>query len=184
MDIQVVYDQKIVKLLSRSWLFNFVPFLDSVFIAGSLALGNIHKNSDFDVVIRTADKRLYTSRFFCLLLFSLFNWRRGIDSPRDGFCFNCFVAGNGQLILEPRNKYGRQLSDNLMPIEVFKSYAAKNLEKLLIGKSGVFLEKFLKHWQLRRINKNLRGFIINDNSRIILNDSRAEVCLYSKDILK
>ncbi len=192
MDIQIIYDKKMIKLLNRSWLFNFVPFLDSVFIAGSLAIGNIHENSDFDVIVKTTESKLYTSRFFCLLLFGLFNWRRSVDNPRDGFCFNCFVAGlprrkagNNQLILEPHNEYGRQLSSNLIPIEISRNYAVKNLERLFMGKLGISLEKFLKSWQLKRINKNLNKFENNNNkSRIILNEKRVEVCLSLKDILK
>lgn len=183
MDAQVLCDQKIVKLLNRSWLFNFVPFLDSIFVAGSLAISRVHRDSDFDVIVKTDSGKLYTARFFCLLLFSIFNWRRSIDDPRDGFCFNCFVAGNEQLILEPHNKYGRQLSGGLMPIEISTNYAIKNLEKLFNGQFGAFLEKLLKNWQLKRINRNLQKFKPHSNSRIIINDTRVEVCLSLKDIL-
>ena len=180
---QVLHDKKWQKFLPRAGVFRYLPFVEFAFAAGSLAMGNVREDSDFDVIVKTDSGRLYASRFFCLLLFSLLGWRRTFDNPKDGFCFNCFVAGDKQLILEPYNQYGRQLSDGLMRIEVSQNYMVKNFERLFAGQFGTLLEIFLKNWQLKRINQNLQKFKLNSNSRIIINDNRVEVCLSLKDIL-
>lgn len=81
-----IYDCKWRKFLRRVWLFKFIPFVDFVLAAGSLATGNacpshksmwgMHEGSDFDVIVGVRQGRIFTARAFCILAFDFFGWRR------------------------------------------------------------------------------------------------------------
>ena len=161
-----ILDYKWNKLLRRAGLFLFVPFVDIVFVAGSMAMETAKKNSDFDVVVGARSGRVFTVRAFCILFFGLLNWRRkrGDDesAAKDKFCFSHFVTPNKYSLSGPYNEYWDKLYSSLVPIygdikDIEKFYIANNTwmkEKReyqkdirhLYGKPGfikIFLEKIL-----------------------------------------
>jgi len=130
----LLHDLKWQKLLRRAKLFSYLPFLDFVMASGSMALGNVSRESDFDVVIGVKKGRIFTARYAINLLFSIFGLRRSNDKPAsspDKFCFNHFVTET-TYAKPPFNAYRRELYKNMVP---------------LAGR-GVFIKKFLEanHW--------------------------------------
>ncbi|MDO8601931.1 MAG: hypothetical protein Q7R62_02290 [bacterium] len=117
---QVLYDQKWQKLLKRVWLFRHIPFVDFVFGSGSMAVGNVTNNSDFDVLIGARQRRIFTSRFFAILFFSLFGWRRGKNasgaSVADKICLNHFITPASYRFALEKNPYWEQIYQGLVPI--------------------------------------------------------------------
>ncbi len=117
---QVLYDKKWLKFLKRAKLFKFIPFIDFVFGAGSLALGNVQLNSDFDVLIGARHGRIFSARFFCVAVFGLFGLARmRLDhggSSRDKVCFNHFVTQNAYKLSPPYTNSWKELYKNLVPI--------------------------------------------------------------------
>src|SRR3989344_7208572 len=138
-----VFNQKWQKFLSRVWLFKFIPFVDFVLAAGSLATGNRHENSDFDVIVGVRQGRIFTARAFCILAFGFFGWRRrGVHKSisyanaqvdklnesdlktyklknlqtKDRFCFNHFVTPAAYRLSEPHNDYWKKLYSSLAPV--------------------------------------------------------------------
>jgi hypothetical protein len=65
---QVLCDTKWQAFNKKTWLFKYIPFVDVVFGGGSLALGNVNENSDFDVLILAKSGRIFSARFFQSLL--------------------------------------------------------------------------------------------------------------------
>lgn len=116
----LLLDKKWKKLLKYSRLFSFIPFLNFVFGAGSLALGNVHADSDFDVLIGTKNGRIFTARFFCVIVFGLFNVRRKRldhkEKAKDKICLNHFVMEKSYCLKPPYNYYWQNLYLNLAPI--------------------------------------------------------------------
>src|SRR3989344_2248763 len=82
--------------LQRLWPFCFVPFVDFVFAAGSLATGAMHEDSDFDVIVGVRQGRIFTARFYCILAFGLFGWRRGKNDKNKAasnkICLSHFIT--------------------------------------------------------------------------------------------
>jgi len=112
-----IYEQKWQKFLRRIWPFNPIPFVDFVFAAGSLATGNVHKDSDFDVIIGVRQGRIFTARFLCFLVFrSLGWWAKHPDNSKDKLCFNHFVTPNAYRLSPPHNKYWKGLYNSLVPV--------------------------------------------------------------------
>ena len=115
-----LYNQKWQKFLKRVWPFSFIPFVDFVLAAGSLTTGNMHEESDFDVIVGVRQGRIFTARAFCILVFGLFGWRRkGKDhknSASDKICFSHFVTPQAYRLSPPHNNYWKNLYKNLVPV--------------------------------------------------------------------
>ncbi len=113
-------EKKWKKFLKFRKLFYLIPFLDFVIVAGSLAFGKVHERSDFDVIIGARQKRIFTVRFFCYVVFSFFRiWRKSDESKEkssDKICFNHFVTPNSYKLKPPHNLYWQKLYQNLEPV--------------------------------------------------------------------
>ncbi len=124
---QILYDQKWIKFLRRIWLFRFIPFVDFALAAGSMAMGNVRPESDFDVIIGARSGRIFTARFFAVLFFGIFGWRRKkwhgesgiryqVSGIKDKICLNHFVTEKSYRLSPPYNEYWEKLYQNLVPI--------------------------------------------------------------------
>lgn len=118
------------KLLRRAGLFTFIPFVEIVFVAGSMAMGGAEEDSDFDLIVGVKTGRIFTARFFCWLVFGIFGWRKtasagssAIASAKaeasaraDKFCFSHFAAPERYSLSGPHNEYWQDLYSHLTPI--------------------------------------------------------------------
>ena len=119
--IDILRDKKWVQVLKSARFFKYLPFIDLVFVAGSMAIGNVKEDSDFDLVIGTKENRLYTARFLALIFFMLTGAKRrkNISSGKQSknkLCFNHFVTPNSYKFSPPYNIYWQELYQNLVPI--------------------------------------------------------------------
>ncbi len=209
----VLFDKKWLQFLKLEHFFRHLPFIDFVLGAGSMALGNVHQDSDFDVIVGAKTGRIFTARFFCVLMFGLLGRRRRKLSHREAasnkICFNHFVAPQGYCLKPPHNIYWQELYKNLVPIygrkekirEFFEandwverriysddlrhqfyqpSFVGFILEKILGGGLGDYMERFLRHIQIKRIQKSLKDGLGFDHAergfepRLIFNDEELE----------
>ncbi len=131
-----LYEQKWQKFLKRIWPFNFIPFVDFVFAAGSLATGKMREDSDFDAIVGSRQGRIFIARAFCILFFGLLGWRRRGSHSRhshtfvphsctkvrdshyasDKFCFSHFVTPRAYRLSPPYNRYWQNLYLSLVPV--------------------------------------------------------------------
>lgn len=130
----LLLDEKWKKFLPAGRWFSFIPFIDFVFAAGSLALGTVHPVSDFDVLIGCHAGRIFTVRFLSLIVFSLLGIRRKrLDhqtAASNKICLNHFVTPAGYQLQPPYNLYWRSLYKNLVPVwgnvEAMKNFLNAN----------------------------------------------------------
>ena len=117
---QVLCDQKWRGFLRKGALFRHIPFIEFVFGSGSLALGNVHKNSDYDVLIGVKQGRIFTARFFSILLFGALGWRRKRlshqESASNKICLNHFVTEKSFALQPPYDDSWRLLYRHLVPL--------------------------------------------------------------------
>ncbi len=214
---QVLFDEKWKKFMRRNFLWRHAPFVEFVLGAGSMALGTVHENSDFDVVVGARVGRIFTARFFSALFFGVFGWRRSkIDHHEyamDKICLNHFVTIAAYKLDPPYNDYWRALYKKFIPIfgspEVIdaffvanedwlgevnkfgddlryrgarKSWGARAIEFLLLGRMGNVFERFLKRIQVRRIERGLSRANSENNLRISYSDSFLEFHTVEKEI--
>lgn len=116
----VLYDKKWIIFLKRSWPFRFIPFVDFVFGAGSMAVGDVTAVSDFDVILGVKNGRIFTARFFSVLFFGLLGWRRKkLDHQEvasNKICLNHFVTENSYRLAAPHTSSWKSLYASLVPI--------------------------------------------------------------------
>lgn len=117
---QVLYDTKWKTFLRRSRPWRHVPFVEFVLGAGSMATGNVHENSDFDVIVAARQGRIFTARFAAILIFGMLGWRRKKlshrESASDKVCLNHFVTAQTYRLAPPYNAYWKELYQNLVPV--------------------------------------------------------------------
>ncbi len=117
---QVLCDKKWHKLNRRTWLFRWIPFVEFVFGSGSLAIGNVDAESDFDMLVGVRSGRIFTARFFSVVTFGLLGWRRskahGNTEAADKICLNHFVTPESYTLRLKPNGYWRLLYQSIVPI--------------------------------------------------------------------
>ncbi|HEY4475774.1 MAG TPA: hypothetical protein VJB92_03610 [Candidatus Paceibacterota bacterium] len=131
---QVLHDEKWEKLLKRSWVFCHIPFLDFVLVAGSMATGNVNKDSDFDVIVAARQGRIFTARFFAVVSLGFLGWRRKKlshkEAAADKICLNHFITQSSYRLRPPHNEYWKNLYLSLVPVfgpdEFFKNFWLAN----------------------------------------------------------
>lgn len=113
------------KLLSRVERFKHIPFVDFVIVAGSMAMDDIHKDSDFDLIIGTQSNRIFTVRMLSSFAFQIDGTRRKNShtkkESRDKICLNHFVTTESYKLDSPYNKYWKDLYRKLVPVYGSKS---------------------------------------------------------------
>lgn len=117
---QVLYDTKWKKFLSRARLFRHIPFAEFAFGAGSMAVGGVHQDSDFDVLVGARRGRIWSTRFFAVLAFGMFGWRRKKlthhEAASDKICLNHFVTERSFALSPPHTVSWRTLYARLVPL--------------------------------------------------------------------
>lgn len=137
------------KVEQWKWIFRFIPFIREVYVCNSLALGNIHEESDIDLFFVTAKNRLFLARFFTVFFFQLFGIRRHGAHIRGRFCLSFWKTEDSPFIspLSPEDPYLFFWQKSL--ISIYSRSRARTPETLLAEK----LERFLRAYQLARIER-------------------------------
>jgi hypothetical protein len=117
---ELLCDKKWRLFTKRTWLFRHIPFIECAFGSGSLAVGNVDAESDFDLLIGVRSGRIFTGRFFAALFFGIRGWRRAKEhhqgSAANKICLNHFVTpATYRLSLTP-NTYWQLLYAGLVPV--------------------------------------------------------------------
>lgn len=116
-DREKISAQKWKRLLRIARWFQAVPFLMGVWVSGSMAIDNANNQSDLDVLVITAEKRLYLTRLFLSFVASLFGARRKRydKTASNKFCFNHYLTENS-LTIAHESIYNAETYAALRPI--------------------------------------------------------------------
>lgn len=163
---QVLYDKKWLKFLRRTWLFRHTPFVDFVLAAGSMAMGNVKPESDFDVIVGVRAGRIFTARFFCVMAFGIFGWRRAKfshkESAADKICLNHFVTEKSYRLSGPHNAYWQELYQSLVPLfgepEKINKFFEANSDWL--PKQKIYVDDLRHYYKSSSWTKKLREWIL------------------------
>ncbi len=155
-----MFNQKWQKFLGQVWLFNFIPFVDFVLAAGSLAMCNMNENSDFDVIIGASRGRIFSVRAFCILAFGMFGWRavhKGSNPKKwqDKICLNHFVTSSAYRLSPPHNEYWKNLYENLVPVYGSPEAIQKFFDANADWASPINISKYLKDSRYKYQKKGL-----------------------------
>lgn len=152
--------QKWRRCLSRAYWLQIAPWIRGMFVSGSLALGTVGPESDFDILVLVEPKRLYLARLFLSGITSLIGARRTRyeTSAPDKFCFNHYLTTD-VLAMKHESIYNAQTYAHLVPMMVCSSLAGKFFaDNLWINK---FVYNFTPHQQTIRRTVRPSKFLKN-----------------------
>jgi len=161
-EYQKISDQKWKKLLKISFWLQMVPYMRAVFVTGSLAIGNVHKKSDLDLLIVTAPGRIWFSRFLISVLISLFGMRRKrFDKiAPDKICLNHYITEKS-LKIPFKSLYAAQVYAHMIPIWSKEQKTIDEFERL-----NSWISEYVCDWKIKRnyrfrtiSNSKVLGFI-------------------------
>jgi len=132
--------QKMKKARFLAGILKFVPTLKLVAISGALAMENSHKNDDIDLVLVTAKKRLWTTRF--LANFLLLPFKRSPSNKKfsNRACLNVFID-ESNLQIAPKNIYLAHEICQMKPL-----WDRDGIYKRFID-ANKWVKNFLPNWQ-------------------------------------
>jgi hypothetical protein len=117
---QVLYDKKWHLFMRQVWIFRHLPFVRFVIGSGSMAIGNVDEESDFDVLIGVAPGRIFTARFCAVLFTALAGKRRGKEhghsDAANKICLNHFVTPAAYKLRLPAQSYWRMMYERMVPV--------------------------------------------------------------------
>ncbi len=181
------------KLIRRYLYFSrHLPFVRSISLAGSQALGLQRSTSDIDLLIITDSNFMWLARTFLTIYFQIFGVRRYRNKITNRFCLNHYIA-NAREVDSERNLYKAMEYTKLRPIvypEVTREFQKANerwikiffpnvnfevgeerlnfsitqnfLEFLLNHRLGLWIENQLGKIQLKRIKQGKYIFVKDD----------------------
>jgi hypothetical protein len=95
---------KIAKVKGYIRLVSYLPWIKLVGFSGSIAMQNASEEGDVDLFIITAKDRVWTTRFFTIMIAQLLGLRKTTSTHR--ICLNLFFDRNYVTVpLEKRNEY-------------------------------------------------------------------------------
>lgn len=179
------YNKDLVDVvLSKSWIFRFLPFVRQVGVCNSLAIGNSDAGSDIDLFLVVDHERFFTARFFTSFIFQVLGKRRYGEKVAGRFCLSFWVSDrclNMSDLLIDDDYYFKFWLNNIwwllddcrvvdMFLEentenIFRSYQSSLLavekrtswfEKIMSGRFGNVLEGLLEKYQMERANKKYK----------------------------
>jgi len=148
-EMEKISAQKWRLCLRRAYWLQVAPWIRGMFVSGSLALGTVTEESDFDILVLVDPRRLYLARLILSSVASLIGARRTryqISAP-DKFCFNHYLTTDA-LRINHESLYNAQTYAHLVPMMVSQTLSGKFFaENLWINK---FLYNFTPHQQVIR----------------------------------
>jgi len=160
LDREKISAQKWRLCLRRAYWLQMAPWIRGMFVSGSLALGTVSPESDFDILVLVEPKRLYLARLILSGIATLIGARRTRyeSSAPDKFCFNHYITTDA-LRIGHESLYNAQTYAHLVPMMVSQALAGKFFaENLWINK---YVYNFTPHQHtIRRTvhpNKFLKG---------------------------
>lgn len=103
------------KVRKYLWLLHSAPFVDSLFLAGSVPISNSKDTSDIDFFLVTRSDRIWIGRLWITLLTHLFKVRRHGKKDANRFCLNHYVTEEN-LYRDDHDVYSAELYSDYFPL--------------------------------------------------------------------
>lgn len=150
-------DKKFKRAVLVAKIFKFIPWIKMIAVGNIIGAHNLKKESDIDFFIITEKKRIWLSRFFCVLIIKISGLRPKREKTRDKICLSFFVSeedlnlerlmlGGARADSEEKDIYFIYWLAGLAPI-----YDRDNTFKDFINKND-WLKNYLPNWQSSAIS--------------------------------
>ncbi len=171
--------QKWKKAKKIIYFMQFLPFIKSISIAGSLSMNNTLKKSDIDFFILTKEGRIWTARTLSMILTQMLGQRRHHKQINNKICLNYFISENSlpqiqniasaNIFLRTIPIFGKKIYDNFYKKNNFwiKQYFQKTQENFKIESLRsikknnflLFIKKFLESILSKKIGNLIEKYL-------------------------
>jgi len=138
-------DRKFKQAIKISKIFRFIPYIKMIAIVNIIGSANMRNESDIDFFIVTVPKRIWLTRFFCVLIAKILNKRPQKNKTKDTICLSFYITEDNlnleNLMLNSLDWYFIYWLACLVPI-----YDADNYYEKLIN-HNLWLKKTLPNWK-------------------------------------
>ena len=151
-----IADKKIRRAYRIVGVVSKLPFVRAIFVCNTVAFGTAETSSDIDFFVVTAPRRIWTARFFMIMVAAICGWRPSPRRVRDQACFSFFVDEKhldlGKWRIVPDDIYLAYWLTNLLPLydprNIFTRLQAENrwCHELLPNTSQTYCAG--KNWQV------------------------------------
>ncbi|NCU41964.1 MAG: hypothetical protein EOM19_04575 [Candidatus Moranbacteria bacterium] len=135
-------DEKRVRIKKWIALFRYIPFIRAIILTGGVASQCADKKSDWDVLIITAPRRIWTARALMAFCTHFFGKRRYGIYTKDRFCLNHFITETS-LDMRTRDVYSAKEYAFALPLcnqKLFEEFIKNNL----------WMRSFFPFWEMSR----------------------------------
>ena len=172
-------DRKFKRALALMKIYKFIPWLKMVAMGNLMGAHNLREESDIDLFIVTQAKRIWLTRFFCVLVAKVLGLRPSQGRSRDKICLSFFVSVeqmdlSGLMLNNSPHPLlsGGQIKSPLPPLlkgankaDIYFIHWLANLtpiydpprvyEKFILANS--WLRDYLPNWQSRLVSPRRNG---------------------------
>lgn len=117
-----------------------IPSVKLIAITGALAMNNSTKNDDIDLLIVTAKKTLWTTRFLANLVLLPYKRKPSSKKQKDKACLNVFI-NESNLHIKEKNLYTAHEMAQLVPL------FERNRAYLKFIKANNWIQEYLPSWK-------------------------------------
>ncbi|OGL65275.1 hypothetical protein A3B21_04500 [Candidatus Uhrbacteria bacterium RIFCSPLOWO2_01_FULL_47_24] len=109
---------KVEKAVRFARLLQWFPGIEAVYVCNSLGFLHAKSESDIDLFIVTRNGRIWSTRFFAVLLAELTGFRPKSDHAKDGLCLSFFAASGAPMetLALPNDVYYLYWMSKLRPV--------------------------------------------------------------------
>lgn len=150
-----LYQKRLKKARFFAWLVRCAPFVRKICLTGSMATSQAARASDIDFFIQVRPGRIWTARFLSTLLVFLTGHKRSANKVAGRVCLNWYATFDGP------QKTGRRHTILAGQSNVFGRLA----EVVLADRLGNKVEQALKHYQIKRFQKDSRTHLAGSEVR-------------------
>jgi len=142
-------DKKFKRALLVVKVFKFIPWIKMIAIGNMIGEHNLKASGDIDLFIITAKKRVWITRFGCIIITKILRLRPTPKKTRNKICLSFFIseeAMNLENLMMPDDIYFIHWLAGLIPI-----FDSNNTYTKFIN-ANFWLKNYLPNWQAGEIN--------------------------------
>lgn len=85
-------DEYLIEIEKHNKLYQSLPFVDQIFLCNSITFNALKKDSDIDLFIITRPGRIWTAKFFAMIMTFFSGMKRTFRKKAKKFCLSFFVS--------------------------------------------------------------------------------------------
>ncbi|MDD5291314.1 MAG: hypothetical protein PHZ04_04360 [Patescibacteria group bacterium] len=144
-------DKKFKRTIRLAKIFKFIPWIKMIAVGNIIGAHNLKKESDIDLFFITEARRVWLTRFFCVLIVKILGLRPKPEKMRDKICLSFFIseeAMNLEKLMLPEQKdvYFIYWLAGIAPV-----YDKDNIYNKFM-EANVWLKNYLPNWEAGEVS--------------------------------